>query len=128
MQLVSGLLFFSFGLERYIIAAFAKSLAVYPPGAFTITSSVVETVNRMGSAMFSTAFRLALPIIGLLVLLDITLALLSRINAQLQLISLAFPLKMLGALSALTIVAAVFPAVFERTARQTISALDSLFR
>jgi flagellar biosynthetic protein FliR len=61
--------------------------------------------------MFSAGLRLAMPVIALLVMLDVSLALLGRLNQQLQLLSLAFPVKMLTALLALSWVAAVFPRI-----------------
>lgn len=51
--------------------------------------------------MLETGLRLALPVLGLLLLTDLCLALASKIQAQLQLLSLAFPLKILVALAAL---------------------------
>lgn len=127
IQLMTGFLFFAFGLDRQIIRIFAHSLQVYPPGAFHINQPVVVAIQRLGATMFSTALRLAMPIIALLMLFDLSLALLGRINAQLQLLSLAFPVKMLGALAALAGMATLLPAVFEKTARQTFSMLTSLF-
>ena len=50
--------------------------------------------------MFSVGLRLALPVVALLVMVDVALALLGRLNPQLQLLSLAFPVKMLTALLA----------------------------
>ncbi len=54
---------------------------------------------------------MALPVVALLVMVDVALALLGRLNQQLQLLSLAFPAKMLIALVVLSWVAAVFPRV-----------------
>ena len=51
---------------------------------------------------------------------------LGRINAQLQLLTLAFPIKMLGALAALAGMATLLPQVFEKTAQHTMSTLTSL--
>ena len=55
--------------------------------------------------------RLALPVVALLVMVDVALALMGRLNAQLQLLSLAFPAKMLLALLMLSWVAALFPRI-----------------
>jgi flagellar biosynthetic protein FliR len=55
--------------------------------------------------------RLALPVVALLVMVDVALALLGRINAQLQLLSLAFPAKMLIALILLSWMSAMFPRI-----------------
>ena len=49
--------------------------------------------------------------IALLVMLDVALALLGRLNQQLQLLHMAFPAKMLTALLALGWLAAVFPRI-----------------
>ena len=49
----------------------------------------------LGSTMFSTGLRLALPMVAILVMVDISLALLGRVNAQLQLLTIAFPVKMI---------------------------------
>ena len=48
---------------------------------------------RLGATLFSVGMRLALPVVALLVMVDVALALLGRINAQLQLLTLAFPAK-----------------------------------
>jgi flagellar biosynthetic protein FliR len=77
-----------------------------------LTRPAAEQVLRLGSDMFSTGLRLALPVTALLILVDVALALVGRINAHLQLLTLAFPVKMLLALLMLAWVMALFPAVF----------------
>lgn len=126
-QLMAGFLFFGFGLDREILRIFAHSLTVYPPGTFQIHQPMAVAIQRLGSNMFSTGLRLAMPVIALLMLFDLSLALLGRINAQLQLLTLAFPVKMLGALAALAGMATLLPAVFEKSSRQTFSVLTGLF-
>jgi flagellar biosynthetic protein FliR len=69
-------------------------------------------VLRVGSAMFSTGFRLALPVIAVLTMVDISLALLGRVNAQLQLLTIAFPVKMIVALMLLGWLALLLPVLF----------------
>jgi flagellar biosynthesis protein FliR len=127
-QLIAGLLFFAFGLDRVVIAIFARSLQTYPPGTYVLNASVVEAIQRLGAAMFATGFRLALPVIALLMLVDLALALLGRINSQLQLLTLAFPLKMLGALAALAAMAVLFPPVYEKAAHHSFSELAGILR
>ena len=67
--------------------------------------------------------RLALPVVALLVMVDVALALLGRLNAQLQLLSLAFPAKMLTALAMLSWVAALFPRIAMSLAGQAWGAM-----
>ncbi|MGC9970431.1 MAG: flagellar biosynthetic protein FliR [Bryobacteraceae bacterium] len=122
-QLTAGLLFFTLGLDREILRVFAHSMAAYPPGAFVLKPSTAELILRLGSAMFSTGLRLALPVVALLMLVDIALALMGRMHAQLQLIALAFPVKMLATLAFLAIVVAFFLPVFRAAAGRTFSSL-----
>ena len=61
---------------------------------FRFGPSAAPAIIRLGAILFSVGLRLALPVVALLVMVDVALALLGRVNAQLQLLSLAFPLKM----------------------------------
>jgi len=120
-QFVAGLLFFSIGLDREVIRIFARSMETYPPGSFILTRSAAEQILAMGSTMLSTGLRLALPVIGVLIMIDLSLALLGRINSQLQLLTIAFPVKMLTGLAILGWLAVLFPVVFRGTAESTFS-------
>jgi flagellar biosynthetic protein FliR len=128
MQLAAGLLFFTLGLHRDVLRLFAASLERWPPGTYVITEGVAAVVRQLGSAMFSTGLRLALPVIALMLLVDISLALLGRINAQLQLLSLTFPVKMLVSIATLAVLMAAMPVVFERSARETLTAIARFSR
>jgi len=108
-QLVAGMLFFALGLDREVLRLFAESLVKAPPGAYHLTPASGVIMIHLGSAMFSIGLRLALPVVALLVMVDVALALLGRINSQLQLLSLAFPAKMLCGLMVLSWLVALFP-------------------
>src|SRR5207253_9680450 len=62
-QLTAWMLFLAFGMERHVIRALARSLERYPAGAFVISPEARSAALSLGSAMFSTAFRLALPVV-----------------------------------------------------------------
>jgi flagellar biosynthetic protein FliR len=64
-----------------------------------------------------------MPVMALLLLLDLALALLGRMQQQLQLLSLAFPVKMLAALGLLTALAPVIARVFEGSAARMVRVL-----
>jgi len=110
-QLVSGLLFFSLGLDREVLRLFALSLDRVPAGGYVFGLPAAGPLIRLGSGLFAVGVRLALPVVALLVMVDVALALLGRLNAQLQLLSLAFPAKMLTALAVLALVASVIPRI-----------------
>lgn len=127
-QLLAGMLFFTMGLDRQILAAFARSLETFPPGGFTITRSIADQVLHLGSNMFSTAFRLVLPVVALLVMVDIALALVGRINGQLQMMLLAFPAKMLTAIALLAWILVLYPKVFSQSAGDAMGFVGALMR
>ncbi len=123
-QLVAGTLFFAFGFDRQVFRVLARSLASAPAIAFSLDESGVEAIIRLGASIFTTGVQLALPVLALLVLLDIAFAVLGRLHAQLQLLSLSFAIKMLTALAFLAGVLSVYPAAFERAGAFTFRVLD----
>lgn len=94
-QLSSGLLFFAAGLDREVLRLFAWSLEKVPPGSYGFGPAAAPALINLGARLFSIGLRLALPVVAVLVMVDIALALVGRVNAQLQLLALAFPVKML---------------------------------
>lgn len=121
-QLIAGLLFFAMGLDREVLRLFARSLEKTPPGAFALGKFSSEPLIRLGGDLFSVGARIALPVIALLMLLDVALALLGRLNAQLHLISLAFPAKMLMALLVLSWIAPLLPRILREFSAQAWTA------
>ncbi len=120
-QTFAGLLFLATGLDREVIRVFAASLEKFPPGQFMLTAGMAEAIIRLSSGIFSLGIRLALPIVALLGLVDLALALLGRLNAQLQLISLAFPIKMIAAMLLFGWIAAIEPRIFNSFAGQFVA-------
>jgi flagellar biosynthesis protein FliR len=123
MTLVTGLLFFTAGVDHQLIRVLAASFEKFPAGSWTPAAASLDGVLRLGAGMFAVGLRVAMPVIGLLVLIDLALALLGRIQQQMQLLSLAFPVKMLTAIAMLAALAPVVARVYEGSAGRTISAL-----
>lgn len=136
VQLLTGLLFLALGLDRQILEILAASFDRIPPGAVAgslpsetaarIWTHGANELLRLGTAAFSTGIRLALPVVVLLLLVDIALAMLSRLEQQVQLSGILFPAKTLGAFLA---VGAVLPGVswlFESSAKDALNTLREL--
>jgi flagellar biosynthetic protein FliR len=123
MSLVTGLLFFTFGIDRELVRILAASFTKFPAGTWAPAAASLDGVLHLGAAMFTIALRLSMPVIGLLLLIDVALALLGRMQQQLQLLSLAFPVKMLTALAILAALAPVIARIFESAAGKTMAAL-----
>lgn len=123
-QLLAGTLFFAFGFDRQVLRALARSFQSEPGWAVWRDGRLIEGITRLGAGIFTTGVQLALPVLALLILLDIAFAVLGRLHAQLQLLSLAFSIKMLAALGFLASILAMFPGVFERSGALTFAVLD----
>jgi len=122
-MLTTGLLFFSFGLDGVVIRILAASFEKYPAGSWSLTAASLDDIIHLGAGMFSLGLRVALPVVALLLLIDVALALLGRMQQQLHLLSLAFPIKMVAALGVLTALLPVIPKLFSSAAAHTISAI-----
>jgi flagellar biosynthetic protein FliR len=126
-QLIAGLLFFTTGLHRYVISAFAASLDSYPPGSFMMSQDFARTVVQLGSSIFSAGLRLAFPVIGLLLMTDVALGVLGRLSTQLQMGHHAFAVKMLLTLVMLAMVVAVAPSLYEAYSSEVFRTIRASF-
>jgi len=126
LTLLGGLLLFSLNLHLELVRALALSLERIPLGEFRPQLGTAERLVRLGAAVFEMAVRLAFPVIALLLMLDLVLALLSYVNARMQLLTLSFPVKMLVTMMSLSAVLAVAPRLYGRLARQALGAIFEL--
>lgn len=125
-QLASGMLFFALGLHHDIIRALAASLQTIPPGTYVAGENALQLVVNLGRDLFIVGLRLALPVLVACVMLDITLALVGRINTQLQLLTIMFPVKMLATLGLLAAITAVLPLIYGQFSRTVMSEVRGL--
>jgi len=126
MQLFSAVLFFALGLDRRVIAIVGASLRSSPPGAWQISHAAALAIPRLGSVMFSMGLRLAMPVVGFLLLVDIGCAIAGRLSAQLQLLSIAFPVKLLAGLALMALVLGAVPRLLESSAEPVLSLVARL--
>ncbi len=125
-ELAVGMFFFAMGLDREVIRIFARSMEIAPAGSFVLARGAAAQLLFFGGMMFSTGVRLALPIVAVLLLIDISLALLGRVNAQLQLLTIAFPVKMMVALTIFGWLLLLMPVVLRSGANQAFAAARTL--
>ncbi|MBV9267731.1 MAG: flagellar biosynthetic protein FliR [Acidobacteriaceae bacterium] len=127
-QTVSALLFVTLGFHRYIIRLFAESLEKQPPGQLLLDPRWGAVITHAAGSLFAVGLRLALPVVGLMLMVDLTLALLGRFNAQLHLLHLTMPLKILAGLAAISALLMLFPSVYEEFAGQMFRVAVSIAR
>ena len=123
MMLITGLLVFALGIDREVIRILAVSFERFPAGSWTPTAQSADGILRLSAGIFTTGLRLALPVTATLLLIDVALALLGRMQQQLQLLTLAFPVKMLAAVAVLAVMAPVIPRLFSGAAERTLAVL-----
>ena len=126
VEMAAGLLFFALGLDHEVLRIFARSLEVAPAGSFMLSRSAGAALLMAGGMIFSTGMRLALPVVAVLLLIDISLALLGRVNAQLQLLTIAFPVKMMVALVIIGWLLLLMPVMLQNSATTAFAAARSL--
>lgn len=122
-QLVAGLMFFATGFHRQVIRAVAQSLhdlpQMPPPEA-------AWPILRLGEGVFTIGLRLAGPTVALLLMLELALAIASRVNAHLQMLSVTFPLKMLAGLIVLALTLPRLPWLFSGQQKVAMVAIEQL--
>ena len=127
-QLTAGLLFFTGGGDRMLVRVLADSIRLCPPESFTISRGWADAITRFSSTIFSSGLRLAAPVVALLLLADVSLAVLGRMQQQLHLVSLTMPLKLVAAMLVLSFTLTFQPAFFESMMSQGVRLIEAMFR
>lgn len=108
-RLLAGMLGLALGLDHLLLQAIAAIIGLQgTPGPETraIWAGLLPLVSH-GTEM---AGRFALPVVAMLLLVDLTLAWLSRINEQIGMLSLSMPLKLaLGLFLLILSIAGIWP-------------------
>jgi flagellar biosynthetic protein FliR len=125
-QLVAALLFFGLGIDRQVLQALGESLRGTPPGALAATMPKAVELTGLLSQIFLTGLRVALPALSLLLMVDLALSIIGRINMQLQVMTMTFPVKMLVGLAVMAWTAALIPQVFLQEAGRVLRTVRAL--
>jgi flagellar biosynthetic protein FliR len=128
VQWLGNILFFAAGFDRWLMRAVAGSLETIPPGAWRLTDGAFSMVTQLLSASLELGVRLALPVAGFLLLVDLTLAVVGRLNAQFPLLNIAFPLKTGLAALALGATIGLVPPTYARLIELAGEAIGGVLR
>ncbi|MDZ7638759.1 MAG: flagellar biosynthetic protein FliR [Bryobacterales bacterium] len=127
-QLIASLLFFATGLHRQVLFLLSESIARIPPGSYIPDVAGANQLVSLGASMFEIAARLSMPLIALLLLIDISLALLGRVQSQLQLLSMIFPAKLLLSLFVLGMMSTTYVRIYEIFGVEVLAFLEGTLR
>ena len=123
LQLFTGVLFLTMGFHLQVIRLLTIGLDLAPDGAALARAFNPQAVLRLGTLMFTTGLRLAMPVIGSLLLVDLAFALLSKVHSQMQLLSFSFSVKMLAGLALFAATLSLSPTLFGGAANRTFDVL-----
>ncbi len=103
LELLTALLFLSSGAYQYLIKALADSYMVLGPGEPSNLAFAARPITALFISMFIVALKIAAPILGILLLLDLALGLVARTTPQMNLLMVGFPLKIGGGMAAVLV-------------------------
>jgi flagellar biosynthetic protein FliR len=126
-QLTTGLLFFTLGIHYHLLRFFGASFSIFGSGPADLRAITAKAILSMGSTMLVNGLRMGLPVVTLLLLIDLALAVLGRLNAQMQLLSLAFPAKIVLSYLFLAALIVRWPGLNERAALQIFESIARIF-
>lgn len=125
-SLAVAVLVLSTGLYALPLRALAESYALLPPGAPWPAGAAAEEIAAAGAACLSLALRLAGPFVVAAVMLNLALALISRVAPQLPVFVLGMPAASLAAFVLLALLAPLLLPVFAEALRAGWATLPGL--
>ncbi|MDP2848095.1 MAG: flagellar biosynthetic protein FliR [Humidesulfovibrio sp.] len=87
------LTFLSLNGHLHLIKALGSSFDIVPPGGLFLSPELMNEVMLFSKQMFVLGVRIAAPVIMALFLVDLALALISRMAPQMNILVMGFPLK-----------------------------------
>ena len=114
LELLAVLVFFATSGHHAVIAALGQSLEVAPPGA-AWTGALSSRALTLGSDLVASGLRIASPVMGTMLIVQLGVAITSRAAPRLQVFSISFAIA--ASVGLLTLVVAM-PAITEAITAQ----------
>jgi flagellar biosynthesis protein FliR len=127
-QLMGTLVLIAAGLDRIILASMVRSFRAVPLGAYTLTPLTSHAIVQAAGGVFLAAVELAAPVLGATMLIEVAVALLSKLSPQLPVMSLSVPLKTLVGFAVLIGCVAVWPRFIEARFSNLLDMAERLLR
>jgi len=112
-QLMGTLVLIAAGLDRILLASLVRSFRAVPLGGYTLTPVTAHAIVQAAGGIFLAAVELAAPVLAATMLIEVAVALLSKLSPQLPVMSLTVPLKTLVGFAVLIGSLAVWPRFIE---------------
>lgn len=98
------LVFLSINGHLYLMSAMTESFKYIPPGQVFISPTLTSQIMLISKDLFVLAVKVASPIIATIFVVDLGLALISKMAPQMNVLMLGFPLKILSGFFVLSLV------------------------
>jgi len=99
--LLATVTFLALDGHHWLLLAVWKSFQAVPLGGFALTGGIMEQVVLATTGLFDVALTLMLPVLGVLMLAELALAIMSRIMPQMNVFVAGFPVKIVLGLATL---------------------------
>jgi flagellar biosynthesis protein FliR len=123
--LLAVTLLFTTGGHLMLMAGFVRSYEALPVGNSIPTEQLASILITAFGMMLLAAAQIAGPLVGVLVLADLGLALLSRAAPALQVLTLGFPLKIMVTLTLLGLTFPLLPPAIDAIVENAVRAMTS---
>lgn len=98
---MAGMVFLLADGHHLLIRSVASSYEVFPMGAVLRSDVMAETLFDAGARIWSDGARTAAPVTGVMLLINVVLGFLNRVNQQLSIFNIGFPLTVSVGIAAL---------------------------
>lgn len=119
-RLFAVTLLLTLGLQHVMLQAVADSFQALPPGSGLSLSGGLAAMVKLGSRIFTLGVQFAAPVIAVALITTLAMAILGRAAAQLNLLTVSFPVQIAVGLFAF---AAALPAI-----ARTLGSWTTLYR
>lgn len=123
LDMLALLVFLALNGHLIYVATLAQSFVAIPISATPLGAESWLILAEMGSKMFAAGLLLALPIIVALLITNLALAVLTRAAPQLNMMTIGFPITMLGGFFALAMIMDYLPAPLQTIFEQGMTAM-----
>lgn len=114
------------GVSAKVLSASVQAVAL--DGELHAAGIVGPTATRAVGMVMRSGLELALPVVAVLFLLEITLGLVSRVAPQANAFLLGMPVKLLATMALMGTLVTVFPATADRVLADALDAVRTLLR
>ena len=113
-QLFALLLFLQLNVHHWILRGVVKSFAYVPVGSVHLSAAFLMEVFHAAGAMWFVGVQIATPVLFATLLIDLTVAFLTKAAPQLPALLFSIPMKSVVGYSVLAIGITLWPGIFEK--------------